>query len=273
LQEIADQSGAQVWGSLATDWLQIFTLIAQSRAVLGNDTGLLHAAAALQRPVVGVFGGGTWPRFIPAGPGAVVVNPLPCFGCQWDCAFGDAPCISALAPAEVQQALAHVLDGPTQSECAVIETHHFLPETTALMGLAAARYWELGAELNRRERNFQDTVRLAAAKDPEIQSLKSEADGKDREIEALKAETDSKDREIAALKRETDRKDREIVALTATANESDRRAGAIETEAAARAAVIERLDRACKELQKTCDERAELIHRLDRHIAAGKPPA
>jgi hypothetical protein len=66
-------------------------LLAQCRFYLGHDTGAMHLAAALGRPVIGIFGGGHWPRFRPVGRQvASVVQPLPCFGCNWDCHFGDA---------------------------------------------------------------------------------------------------------------------------------------------------------------------------------------
>ena len=72
-------------------------LIGGSALYLGNDTGAMHLAAALDVPIVAVFGGGTWPRFTPAARrAAAVVQPLPCFGCGWDCAFGDAPCLGGI---------------------------------------------------------------------------------------------------------------------------------------------------------------------------------
>jgi ADP-heptose:LPS heptosyltransferase len=81
-------------------------LLAAARFYFGNDTGPLHLAAALGKPVVSIFGGGTWPRFHPVARRSVtLVQPLPCFGCAWDCYFVDAPCIRTISPASVQQAL------------------------------------------------------------------------------------------------------------------------------------------------------------------------
>ncbi|MBS0657428.1 MAG: glycosyltransferase family 9 protein [Verrucomicrobia bacterium] len=86
-------------------------LLLTSRAYFGNDTGALHAAAALGRPVLGVYGGGTWPRFRPSGvgPAAVALKPMTCFGCGWECPFGDAPCLSTLPVAIVRTALDSLL--------------------------------------------------------------------------------------------------------------------------------------------------------------------
>ena len=72
-------------------------LLQDCLAYAGHDTGALHLAGALGRPVLGIYGGGHWPRFRPAARQAVaVVQPLPCFGCGWECPFGDAPCIRAI---------------------------------------------------------------------------------------------------------------------------------------------------------------------------------
>jgi ADP-heptose:LPS heptosyltransferase len=259
LRPIAAAADARLWISDGTDWETLCALVAASRAVLGNDTGLLHLAAALGRPVVGIYGGGTWPRFIPAGPGAVVVNPLPCFGCGWDCAFGDAPCVKLVAAADVAMALAHVLDVELHGDCAVMDSHHILPETAALMGQAAERYAGRGEELKQRERQFQETVRLAAAKDGEIRQLKRETDTKDREIASLKAITLGMDREILALKAAAELRGDEANVLRAQAI-------SIQEEADRRTGEIEKLHRAAAELQRACDERLELIKRLDAEV-------
>jgi ADP-heptose:LPS heptosyltransferase len=259
LQAISAETGARVWISETNDWAALAALLDASRVVLGNDSGLLHLAAALGRPVVAVYGGGTWPRFIPAGPGAAVVNPLPCFGCGWDCVFGDAPCVQVIAAEEVMRALSHVLDVDLRGECAIMETHHVSSETAALMGIAAQSYLERGEVLNRREQEFQETVRLAAAKDGEIDSLKDAANTKDAEIQALKATTIKMDEEIAALKESAELRGR-------AADESAAEAEAVRAEAKHRAEEIEKLHRAAAELQQACDERLALIVRLDADL-------
>ena len=86
-------------------------LLDTARLYFGNDTGALHLAAALGRPVVPIFGGGTWPRFQPVAARArTVVQTLPCFDCGWDCYFEDAPCIRTISTASVRRALEGVLD-------------------------------------------------------------------------------------------------------------------------------------------------------------------
>ena len=77
-------------------------LLKESRLYVGHDTGAMHIAGAVGRPVVGIFGGGHWPRFRPSARQAVsVVQPLPCFGCNWDCHFGDGPCVKTIPASDV----------------------------------------------------------------------------------------------------------------------------------------------------------------------------
>jgi hypothetical protein len=67
---------------------------------------LMHIASAVGIPVVGLFGGGTWPRFLPLGPHSIgVAGELSCFGCGWDCIFGDAPCMSIITVEDACKAI------------------------------------------------------------------------------------------------------------------------------------------------------------------------
>lgn len=119
---------ARVWtGHSAADFETLCGLLSRSSLYLGNDTGPMHAAAALGRPVVGVFGGGTWPRFTPcAEAGAAVVRVMPCFGCDWQCHLGDAPCLRLVEPETVLGAARAALAGARFE--IVNETAHAAPE-------------------------------------------------------------------------------------------------------------------------------------------------
>lgn len=78
---------------------------------IGADTGPMHIAAALSRPTLGVFGGGTIGRFdaghdprrfLPIGKRAAVIRmPLGCFGCGWECAFDQRLCLTRMPIDEV----------------------------------------------------------------------------------------------------------------------------------------------------------------------------
>jgi ADP-heptose:LPS heptosyltransferase len=88
-------------------------LLASAGLYIGNDTGAMHVAAAAGVPVVAVFGGGHWPRFLPvAQRGAVHTRMLPCFGCGWrDCIFFDGPCAGRVEEEAVRASVERVLDG------------------------------------------------------------------------------------------------------------------------------------------------------------------
>ena len=124
----AVQSATRAHGGKPALWLGqdgempvVAGLLDAARFYFGNDTGALHLAAALGRPVVSIFGGGHWPRFRPvAARGRTVVQRLPCFGCAWDCYFVDAPCVRTISLASVQRALAQFLDDPA-ADCADFE--------------------------------------------------------------------------------------------------------------------------------------------------------
>jgi len=107
-------------------------ILERAKFYLGNDTGPMHMSAALGIPVVALFGGGTWPRFIPKGSEShVVVRPMPCFYCGWKCSFMDAPCIKDLPLSLVQEALEIVVekDEPNKNEISIHEAEPY-PEIT-----------------------------------------------------------------------------------------------------------------------------------------------
>ncbi|MEX2220087.1 MAG: glycosyltransferase family 9 protein [Phycisphaerales bacterium] len=80
-------------------------LIAHSRGYVGRDTGPMHLAAAMDRPVLAVFGGGTWPRFLPAARRSVsLAVGVPCVGCGWHCELTESYCITEVPVVEVLRA-------------------------------------------------------------------------------------------------------------------------------------------------------------------------
>lgn len=82
-------------------------LLAQARAVVTNDSGLMHVAAALQRPLVVVYGS-TSPAFTPPLADRVRVLRLglacsPCF--QRTCPLGHLKCLKDLPPDQALNAV------------------------------------------------------------------------------------------------------------------------------------------------------------------------
>lgn len=90
-------------------------LIHNARWVVGNESGLLHMAAALNKLSICITGGGHFKRFMPypdymRSDVVSVFAPMPCFNCDWICIFGkerDAayPCIAAIDASTVFQVM------------------------------------------------------------------------------------------------------------------------------------------------------------------------
>lgn len=84
-------------------------LAARAHAVLSNDSGFAHLAAAVGAPTVVIFGSTSSAWTAPLGPRVRVVQKAPvCSPCfQRTCAIGYA-CLAAVEPAAVERALAEV---------------------------------------------------------------------------------------------------------------------------------------------------------------------
>ncbi|MCX6605110.1 MAG: polysaccharide pyruvyl transferase family protein [Acidobacteria bacterium] len=116
------------------------TLLQSARFFLGNDTGPAHLAQAFATPGVVIFGGGTWPHYRPWGAGAVgVVQPLHCFGCRWDCAFGRAMCIDAVSTEGVVEAL-HQSSANPGAPASMVILDHASAEMQQIVGAASQIY-------------------------------------------------------------------------------------------------------------------------------------
>lgn len=195
-----------LWIGQASTLSTLAALLADATAYLGNDTGAMHLAAALDSRVVAIFGGGTWPRFIPtARRGIALVRPLPCFGCGWDCAFSetDAPCLTGITTAEVIAGLDAVLAAP-EAGFAVRQLPSPSAEILAVMSAAASRYRTLRAGHLARQHKLEELTALDREKDEAILE-------KEREIDDLKSAANTKDAEIGSLKTVCDERERLII--------------------------------------------------------------
>jgi len=79
---------------------------------IGKDTGPMHIAAALGKPVLTVFGGGHWPRFVPmARIGAALTVHVPCAGCNWECHLSRSHCVKDIPVGAVLEFAEQMMEG------------------------------------------------------------------------------------------------------------------------------------------------------------------
>jgi heptosyltransferase II len=122
-QEIAGAAGHGTCLNLAgkTPLLHAFALIAAARAVVSNDSGLMHVAAAFGVPQVAVFGSSSPLHTPPLNDKAQVLwlkqdagyqPPLDCSPCfQRECPLGHTRCLYDITPQRVLAALAAAAGG------------------------------------------------------------------------------------------------------------------------------------------------------------------
>jgi len=295
LVEQVGARAAKLSGTRPAAWLGkdgelplLAALLKDSAFYVGLDTGAMHMAGAVGRAVVGVFGGGHWPRFRPSARQAVsVVQPLPCFGCNWDCHFGDGPCVKTIPAADVIRAVEQVLGAHGKPIDAVVESHALPPEALGLIAAAAPGILALKRDRVDRQHKIEELKDETDSKDVEIGALKRAAEERKAEMESIKAELEQecadKDKEIGELKTETNSKDVEIGDLKRAAEERKREMESIKAELEQECADKDReiaelkgeadtKDSEIAALKDTCNEREQIVIRLDgglkAHIAA-----
>jgi len=111
--------GDCVVGNLANSWnsagsttlTQALNLVASSRLLLCNDSGMMHVAAGIGKPVVALFGATDPVRTAPDGPKVhLIYHPADCSPClQRECTVAGHLCMMAIAPDEVVSACLNIL--------------------------------------------------------------------------------------------------------------------------------------------------------------------
>jgi len=88
-------------------------LMRKCRVVLGVESGLAQAAAAVGAPHVILQSGTYFGRFLPTSPRtSVAVQPLECYFCAERCIFDEAFCLSRISPEVFYRAVRDALAGP-----------------------------------------------------------------------------------------------------------------------------------------------------------------
>ncbi len=115
-REIADSCLREVKGKAwnacgQTTLRQALQLLAASRLLLCNDSGLMHAAAGMGVPVVTIFGATDPRRTAPSGMFVhLLYRPAPCSPClRRECQVAGHPCMRAVAAEEVRDACLRAL--------------------------------------------------------------------------------------------------------------------------------------------------------------------
>jgi len=91
---------------------QLIEGLRRASAVLAVDSAPLHIATALQRPVVGILGGGHFGRFYPWGNPHltwVANKTMDCYWCNWSCRYETTRCVDEIPPSLIASQLRSAL--------------------------------------------------------------------------------------------------------------------------------------------------------------------
>jgi len=111
-EQIAQQGGEAVCNLCGrTELVDAIDLIAACRAVVSNDSGLMHVAAAVGTPLVAIYGSST-PDYTPplTDKAEILYQGLDCSPCfKRVCPLGHTNCLQQIEPASVMSALENLL--------------------------------------------------------------------------------------------------------------------------------------------------------------------
>jgi ADP-heptose:LPS heptosyltransferase len=164
---------------------------------IGKDTGPMHMAAALGKPVLAVFGGGHWPRFVPAGErGAAFTVAVPCSGCNWECPLERSHCVKDIPVRTLVEAAEQLVEGQAGAfEVRVLEPQPVLAAAILRETVEAARRdrQRLAAERINFAQWHDDRLREISQLQAQLRdALQGEREGRlseaQREIHAMLAE-------------------------------------------------------------------------------------
>lgn len=188
---MGDQAGAvSFWSGAGDGDLDVLIgLIARSAGYVGRDTGPMHIAAAMGKPVLAVFGGGTWPRFLPAvDPSVSLAVGVPCVGCGWNCHLPESYCIKDVPVAEALRAAQDLESGiASRRETRLLRPDAALLARVGREGGAVARERLAQLSVSRRE-HMEQSDSLAAVLERALKQA-GRAEALSQELEAVRSES------------------------------------------------------------------------------------
>jgi ADP-heptose:LPS heptosyltransferase len=279
LQDLAGQiGGAQIIADASI--ADAAHLLAHARMYLGNDTGPAHLAAAYAVPGVAIYGGGHWPSYAPWRPGCIgLVSPMPCFGCDWDCIFGQGVCVEAVPVDEVSRAMDDVMRvPPVQAESRV--WNGLDPKLQRIAQGAASKYRLVRGDLAKRleaiyqlspsEQRKAHTIERLEAK---IGALIAAAQVSDRRITELEQVASERlevllttDAALQQVRAEAGLREKGLFELTAIIGIRDGRIADLEKWAAERLTALEITHEALRDITREAEARERGLHELTQSL-------
>ena len=236
-------------------------LLDGAEGYIGKDTGPMHLAAALGKPVVAVFGGGHWPRFVPlARTGAVFSVDVKCKGCDWRCPLQRSFCVKDIPVAPVLRAVEDLINGKEDPFSIALLPLDELTEAEMFRGMYD-KAQSINQLLDTERATFKqwhgDRVR-------DIDGLTSMIEDGRRESAA---EIASRDRAIAETNQRIQRQETEIAIFTGAARDLREERGDLTRQLAESRFQIDKLESRVTVLDmgsdKLIEERGQLQARLE----------
>jgi len=151
-----------------------FGLVALSAGYVGRDSGVMHLAAAARRPILAVFGGAHWGRFLPASqPFFAATQAVACRGCNFECPHPEPYCIRGVPVAVMLEGWRALAGG--RLETRIFEVCAPAGLTEKIARASSRHYAELAQQTRRWDRH---NLRPAGALDSLGMRLRSIARGR-----------------------------------------------------------------------------------------------
>ena len=240
-------------------------LVEKSFFYLGNDTGLMHMAAALNKPVFAIFGGGTWPRFLPrAEKGRAFVCPMPCFYCKWDCFFDEPLCLNSI-PVEpvIREIDKALMKGFVRGdELKIIKIPHRTKEVKYALQNAAQSLRRLKSERDCLDSQVKQLTRLLKESEADRETRLAQTRELQRLLRESEADRAARLELIKELSKRLDESERDRAARLTQIEELGRRLEEVEADRAARLELIEELEGRLEEVEADRAARLQVIEGL-----------